>query len=103
MKIKGYKTLRNEILHWAKTRCLDTIKVLYHPDNELFMKAFETEWNKDAKCKDFSLEIFTHESFKEKNLVPKDAPILTGKDSKAIAGVVYGDFLPYISSGVVTK
>jgi len=93
---KGYKKFRNEILDWAKTRCLDTIKIIYNPDDDEFIKAFEIEWNKDPKCKGISLEIFTHPSFKEKELVPVGEPILTGKDSKLDSEpkFVYGELIP---------
>jgi hypothetical protein len=91
---KGYKDFRNEILCWAKTRCLDTVKIIYNPDDDAFLKAFEIEWNKDTKCKGISLEIFTHPSFKEKDLVPVGEPILTGSDSKLDTGPKYGELLP---------
>ncbi len=91
---KGYKKFRNEILDWTKTRFLDTVKIIYSPDDDLFMKAFEIEWNKDPKCKDISLEIFTHPSFKERDLVHVGEPILTGKDSKLDIGPKYGELLP---------
>lgn len=94
---KGYKKLRDEILEWAKNRYLNTVKIIYHPDNESFIKAFEIEWNKDPECKDFSLEIFSHE------LAQKDAPILTGKNSKTIAEGTYGIYLPRVSSGTITR
>lgn len=88
--------IRNEILDWTKTRCLDTVKIIYNPDDDAFLKAFEIEWNKDAKCKGISLEIFTHPSFKEKGLVPAREPILTGKDSKLDLESKYGELLPLI-------
>lgn len=95
-KLKGYEKFRNEILDWAKTRCLDTIKIIYNPDDDEFIKAFEIEWNKDPKCKGISLEIFTHTSFKEKGLVPIGRPILTGKNSKLDSEprFVYGELIP---------
>ena len=79
---KDYKKVRNDILNWAKTRFLDTIKLTYNPEDDEFIKAFEIEWDKDPKCKDISLEIFTRPSFKEKELVPVGKSILTGKNSK---------------------
>ena len=91
---KGYKKFRNEILSWAKIRCLDTVKIIYNPDDDAFIKAFEIEWNKDIKCKGISLEIFTHPSFKEKGLVLKGDPILTGKNSKLDSGPKYREILP---------
>ena len=91
---KGYKDFRNEILDWAKKRFLDTVKIIYNPDDDAFLKAFKIEWSKDPKCKDISLEIFTHPSFKEKGLVPVGDPILTGKDSKLDSGPKYGELLP---------
>lgn len=93
---KGYKTFRNEILNWSKTRFLDTLKVIYNPDDDDYMKAFKIEWDKDPKCKDISLELFTHPSFKEKDLVPAGEPILTGKDSKLDSEpkFVYGELIP---------
>jgi len=94
---KGYKKFRDEILEWAKNRYLNTVKIIYHPDNESFIKAFEIEWNKDPECKNFSLEIFPH------GLAQKDAPILTGKNSKTIADVTYGTFLPRIKSGTIAR
>lgn len=98
---KGYKSLRNDFLHWAKTRFLDTLRVIYNPDDDTYMKAFKIEWDKDPKCKGISLEIFTHPSFKEKDLVPAGEPILTGKDSKAEEEVKFGNLIPsfnYVSS-----
>lgn len=98
---KGYKSLRKEFLHWSKTRFLDTLKVIYNPDDDDYMKAFKIEWDKDPKCKDISLEIFTHPSFKEKDLVPVGEPILIGKDSKAEEEIKFGDLIPsfnYVSS-----
>lgn len=107
---KGYKKFRNDILNWAKTRFLDTIKLIYNPDDDEFIKAFEIEWNKDPKCKDISLEIFTHPSFKEKELVPIGEPILTGKNSKwdSEPKFVYGELIPpypckYLGSENQTK
>lgn len=91
---KGYKKFRNEILNWVNPRRLDTVKIIYNPDDDAFMKAFEIEWNKDIKCKDISLEIFTHPSFKEKGLVSAGDPILTGNDSKLDSGPKYGELLP---------
>lgn len=91
---KGYKKFRDEILDFVKTRFLDTVKIIYNPDDDAFLKAFEIEWNKDPKCKGISLEIFTHPSFKEKGLVPVGEPILTGKDSKLDIGPKYGELLP---------
>lgn len=91
---KGYKKFRNEILDWAKTRFLDTVKIIYNPDDDAFMKAFEIEWNKDPKCKGISLELFTHSSFKEKDLVFAGEPILTGKNSKLDFGPKYGELIP---------
>lgn len=93
---KDYKKVRNDILDWAKTRFLDTIKIIYNPEDDNFIKAFEIEWNKDPKCKDISLEIFTHPSFKEKELVPVGEPILTGKNSKLDSEpkFAYGELIP---------
>ena len=93
---KDYKKVRNDILDWAKTRFLDTIKVIYNPEDDNFIKAFEIEWNKDPKCKGISLEIFTHSSFKEKELVPVGEPILTGKNSELDSEpkFVYGELIP---------
>ena len=93
---KDYKKVRNDILDWAKTRFLDTIKIIYNPEDDNFIKAFEIEWNKDPKCKGISLEIFTHPSFKEKELVPVGEPILTGKNSKLDSEpkFVYGELIP---------
>ena len=87
---KGYKKFRNEILDWAKLKGLDTLKCIYHPDDGDFIKAFEIEWNKDPKCKDISLEIFTHWS------VLVGEPVLTGKDSKLDLEpkYIYGDLIP---------
>lgn len=107
---KGYKTFRNEILDWAELRSLDIVKCIYNPDDDMFMKAFKIEWDKDPKCKDISLEIFTHPSFKEKDLVPAGGPILTGKNSKLELEpkFVYGELIPphpckFISSENQTK
>ena len=97
---KGYKSIRNEFLHWSKTRFLDTLKVVYNPDDDEYMKAFKIEWDKDPKCKGISLEIFTHPSFKEKDLVPAGEPILIGKDSKAEEGIKFGDLIPSFNSEV---
>lgn len=93
---KDYKKVRDDILDWAKTRFLDTIKVIYNPEDDNFIKAFEIEWNKDPKCKGISLEIFTHSSFKEKELVPVREPILTGKNSELDSEpkFVYGELIP---------
>lgn len=35
---KGYKKFRNDILNWAKTRFLDTIKLIYNPDDDEFIE-----------------------------------------------------------------
>lgn len=91
---KGYKSIRNDFLYWSKTRFLDTLKVIYNPDDDAYMKAFKIGWDKDPKCKGISLEIFTHPSFKEKDLVPAGEPILIGKDSKAEEEVKFGDLIP---------
>ena len=93
---KDYEKFRNDILNWAKARFLDTVKVIYNPEDDNFIKAFEIEWNKDPKCKNISLEIFTHPSFKEKELVPVGESILTGKNSKwdSEPKFVYGELIP---------
>lgn len=93
---KDYKKVRNDILNWAKTRFLDTIKLIYNPEDDEFIKAFEIEWNKDPKCKGISLEIFTQPSFKEKELVPVGKSILTGKNSKRDSELkfVYVELIP---------
>jgi hypothetical protein len=71
--LKEYNTLKTEFLDWAKTRWIDTLRIIYHPNDEGYMIAFKSEWDKDPECKNISLILCKSDK------VPEDEPILTGK------------------------
>lgn len=94
--LKGYKTLRDDYLDWAKSRYLDSLRAFHNPEETKYMKAFKTLWDADPKCKGIKLEIF------ETAYVEKGSGMLTGKNEEACKKgpeMIYSPYLPrYMST-----
>ena len=96
--MSDFDLFKNIILDFAKERQCNSVRLIYNPEDDNFIKPFFELWKITDECKDVKLSIVKHELSEKGNPIITSYPIITDLDINSKEGSTFGEFLPWYTN-----